>query len=78
MDEGFNNLKFFPYSKNAINMQCNYIELAGMNYLCQMTIMLVVIYVLLGLLCVFASICAGLVHAKILWGEKRRRGQGDV
>jgi hypothetical protein len=72
MDKGFNNLEFFPHSKNAIDMQYIYIELVGMNYLCQMTVMLVVICVLLGLLCVFASVCAGLAHAAMLQGEKRR------
>jgi hypothetical protein len=78
MDEGFNNLEFFPHSKNAIDTQRNYIELAGTNYLCQMTVMLVVIRVPLGLLCVFAGVCAGLAHAATLRGEKRRRGQGDA
>jgi hypothetical protein len=72
MDEGFNNLEFFPHSKNAIDMQCNYIKLVGANYLCQITIMLVVIHIPLGLLCVFASICAGLAYAATLWGKKRR------
>jgi hypothetical protein len=72
MDEGFNNLEFFPHSKNAIDTQRNYIELAGANYSCQMTVMLVVIRVLLGFLCVFAGICAGLARAATLRGEKRR------
>jgi hypothetical protein len=66
MNKGSNNLGFSSYSKDAIDTQHNYDELAGMVYVCQMTIMLVVICVLPGLLSEFASVCTGPAHAIML------------
>ena len=64
----YDNSEFFPHSKNAIDTQRNYVELAGVIYSCQMTVMPVAIRVPLGLLCVFAGNCAGLARAATLRG----------
>jgi hypothetical protein len=78
MIECHDNSEFFPHSKNAIDTQRNYVELAGAIYSCQMTVMPVAIRVPLGLLSVFAGVCAGLARAATLRGEQRRRGRGDA
>jgi hypothetical protein len=79
MNKGPNNSEFFSHSKDATNMQCNCNELAGIFYVCQITVMLVVICVPPELLSEFASVCAGLAHAAAtLQGEKWERGRSDA
>jgi hypothetical protein len=78
MNEGPNNSGFFSHSKEAIDTQRNYDELAGTVYACQMTVMLVVIRVPPGLLSEFAGVCAGPARAATLRGEKWKRGRSDA
>ena len=69
--EGSNDLGFFFHSEGAIDMQRDYKELTGAAYVCQMTIMPVVIHVPLGLLNAKSAAAQKRARAVALRGEKK-------